>query len=57
MPIWPMNHVEAYQNGKNFYFSRRGQLDLSCFHCHFNNAGSSIRANVLGPTLGALVFR
>lgn len=44
--------LEAYQQGKKFYFSRRGQLNLACYHCHFDNAGSKIRANVLGPALG-----
>jgi sulfur-oxidizing protein SoxA len=44
--------LDAYQQGKKFYFSRRGQLNLACYHCHFNNAGKNIRANVLGPALG-----
>ncbi len=44
--------LEAYQQGKKFYFSRRGQLNLACYHCHFDNAGRKIRANVLGPALG-----
>jgi sulfur-oxidizing protein SoxA len=44
--------LEAYKQGKKFYFSRRGQLNLACYHCHFDNAGKNIRANVLGPALG-----
>jgi sulfur-oxidizing protein SoxA len=44
--------LEAYNAGKKFYFSRRGQLNLSCFHCHFDNAGKNLRSNVLGPALG-----
>ncbi len=44
--------LAAYQSGKKFYFSRRGQLNLACYHCHFENAGKRVRANVLGPMLG-----
>jgi sulfur-oxidizing protein SoxA len=44
--------LEAYQQGKKFYFSRRGQLNMACYHCHFDNAGSKVRANVLSPALG-----
>lgn len=44
--------LEAYKDGKKFYFSRRGQLNLACYHCHFENAGKNIRANVLSPALG-----
>lgn len=44
--------LEAYEKGKVFYFSRRGQLNLACFQCHFYTAGQKIRTNVLGPALG-----
>lgn len=44
--------LEAYQQGKKFYFSRRGQINMACYHCHFGNAGKKIRGNMLGPTLG-----
>lgn len=44
--------LAAYKEGKKFYFSRRGQLSMACFHCHFGNAGKKIRTNVLGPALG-----
>jgi sulfur-oxidizing protein SoxA len=44
--------LQAYQQGKKFYFSRRGQLNMACYHCHFDNAGKNIRANVLSPALG-----
>lgn len=33
--------------GKEYYFQRRGQLDLACKHCHEDNAGNLIRANTL----------
>jgi sulfur-oxidizing protein SoxA len=42
----------AYNAGKKFYFSRRGQLNLACSQCHFATAGMKIRTNVLGPALG-----
>lgn len=43
---------EAYNKGKEFYFARRGQLNMACYHCHFDTAGQRIRANVLSPALG-----
>jgi len=36
-----------YEKGKAFYFKRRGQLDMACSHCHVDNAGNMIRANLL----------
>lgn len=36
-----------YEKGKAFYFKRRGQLDMACSHCHVDNAGTMIRANLL----------
>ncbi len=44
--------LEAYNKGKKFYFSRRGQLNLACAQCHFHTAGQKVRTNVLGPALG-----
>lgn len=42
----------AYQDGKEFYYSRRGQLNFSCASCHVQNPGKWIRADLLSPTLG-----
>lgn len=42
----------AYNAGKNFYFARRGQLNFSCAHCHFQSAGQNLRTDVLSPALG-----
>jgi sulfur-oxidizing protein SoxA len=42
----------AYNDGKSFYFARRGQLNFSCAHCHFDSAGQYIRADLLSPALG-----
>jgi len=44
--------LNAYQQGKKFYFTRRGQLNFACFHCHFDNAGKRLRTESLGPALG-----
>ncbi len=43
---------DAYEQGKHFFYARRGQLNMSCAHCHVDNAGNFIRANVLSPSLG-----
>lgn len=42
----------AYQDGKEFYYSRRGQLNFSCASCHVQNPGKWIRADFLSPALG-----
>lgn len=44
--------MEAYNKGKAFYFARRGQLNFSCAHCHFDNAGMSLRTEILSPVMG-----
>ena len=36
-----------YEKGKAFYEERRGQLDMACAHCHVDNAGTMLRANLL----------
>jgi len=42
----------AYEEGKQFYYARRGQLNMACAHCHVDNAGNRIRADLLSPALG-----
>ncbi len=44
--------VAAYENGKKFYFQRRGQLNFSCATCHMQNAGKKLRSDTLSPALG-----
>ena len=44
--------LAAYNDGKQFYFARRGQLNFSCAHCHFDAAGKYIRANILSAGIG-----
>jgi sulfur-oxidizing protein SoxA len=51
----PSKHPEAlkaYEQGKHFYYARRGLMNLSCAHCHVDYAGRSLRGNILGPGLG-----
>ena len=42
----------AYQQGKNHFYAKRGQLNLSCANCHKDSAGSRIRGDILSPALG-----
>ena len=44
--------LDAYEKGKQFYYARRGQLNIACAHCHIDNAGNKIRADILSPGLG-----
>ena len=46
--------LEAYQNGKRYFYTRRGQLNFSCASCHVQSPGERIRAEVLAPALGIL---
>jgi len=46
--------IEAYEKGKHFYYARRGQLNMSCAHCHIDNSGNKIRADLLSPGMGHL---
>lgn len=44
--------MAAYEEGKKFYFTRRGQLNFSCASCHFQNAGLRIRSEILSAAVG-----
>ncbi|NOQ35022.1 MAG: sulfur oxidation c-type cytochrome SoxA [Methylococcaceae bacterium] len=44
--------LAAYQQGKDYYYQRRGQLNFSCASCHVQNAGKHIRSEFLSPALG-----
>jgi sulfur-oxidizing protein SoxA len=48
-----------YDKGKAFYNERRGQLDMACKHCHVDNAGNMMRANLLsqGQSNGFPTYR
>lgn len=44
--------LAAYENGKEYFYTRRGQLNFSCATCHVQSPGERIRAEVLAPALG-----
>lgn len=48
-----------FLKGKDFYYERRGQLDMACKHCHEDNEGNMIRANLLsqGQSNGFPTYR
>ena len=44
----------AYEEGKKFFYSRRGQLNFSCASCHAGASGQRMRGDILAPALGIL---
>jgi len=44
--------LEAYNKGKKFYYTRRGQYNYSCANCHLQNVGKYLRSELLSPALG-----
>lgn len=44
--------LAAYQAGKEFFYSRRGQLNFSCASCHVQNPGNNLRSQKVSPALG-----
>ena len=42
----------AYETGKQFYYTKRGQLNLSCSDCHVTSVGLNVRADRLSAGLG-----
>jgi sulfur-oxidizing protein SoxA len=44
--------LEAYEAGKRFYYSKRGQLNFACSDCHVTSAGQYVRADRLSASLG-----
>jgi sulfur-oxidizing protein SoxA len=46
--------LEAYENGKRYFYTRRGQLNFSCATCHVQSPGEHIRSEVLAPALGIM---
>ncbi len=46
--------LAAYNQGKTFFYAKRGQLNLSCANCHIDSAGQRIRGNTLSPALGQI---
>ncbi|MBW4091513.1 MAG: sulfur oxidation c-type cytochrome SoxA [Proteobacteria bacterium] len=46
--------LAAYQRGKAYFYSRRGQLNFSCASCHVQGAGQHLRGDVLAPARGLI---
>jgi sulfur-oxidizing protein SoxA len=46
--------LAAYENGKEYFYTRRGQLNFSCASCHVEMSGNHIRTEVLAPALGIM---
>lgn len=44
--------VAAYEAGKQYYYSRRGQLNFACSSCHLQSAGLALRADRLSMAVG-----
>jgi sulfur-oxidizing protein SoxA len=44
--------LAAYEAGKRFYYTKRGQLNFACYDCHVLSVGQYVRADRLGPSLG-----
>lgn len=44
--------LEAYNRGKKFYYTRRGQYNFACASCHMQNVGNRMRSEILSPALG-----
>jgi sulfur-oxidizing protein SoxA len=42
----------AYLDGKKFFYSKRGQLNLSCADCHLTGTNRLVRADLPSPALG-----
>ena len=46
--------LAAYARGKAFFYTKRGQLNLSCADCHMKAVGQHLREQTLMPLLGAV---
>ena len=44
--------LDAYESGKRFYYTKRGQLNLACADCHVTSVGQLVRADRLSASLG-----
>ena len=44
--------IAAYEQGKNHFYAKRGQLNMACADCHVYSSGNKIRADLLSPALG-----
>jgi sulfur-oxidizing protein SoxA len=53
IPDDPRAHA-AYDDGKKYFYTRRGQLGFSCSSCHVGSSGQRLRGDILAPALGIL---
>ena len=52
VPVDNPGAMAAYEAGKQFFYTRRGQLNFACKSCHVQSAGLKLRADSLSSTLG-----
>jgi sulfur-oxidizing protein SoxA len=52
IPVDDLRALAAYEQGKDYYYQRRGQLNFACATCHIQNAGKRLRAEILSPLVG-----
>lgn len=43
---------EAYMDGKEFFYTKRGQFNISCADCHVRATGFFLRAEIPSPAVG-----
>lgn len=48
----PPSAMAAYEKGKQYYYSRRGQLNFACRNCHMQMFAQKLRSEVLSASLG-----
>lgn len=44
--------LKAFNKGKEYFYTRRGQMNFACYHCHVNYFGEKIRSELLSPVIG-----
>lgn len=47
--------MAAYEDGKNTFYSRKGQLNFACANCHVQNGGNRLRSELISPVIGQAV--
>jgi sulfur-oxidizing protein SoxA len=47
--------LRKFENGRDFYFRRIGQMNLACASCHLTYAGHYFRDEIISPAVGQAV--
>ncbi|MBS83374.1 MAG: sulfur oxidation c-type cytochrome SoxA [Gammaproteobacteria bacterium] len=47
-----MEALDAFEDGKRLYFTKKGQLNFSCADCHVWQVGTKLRADITSPGIG-----